>query len=279
MLNHKICLVSGSTSGIGFETAKAIACQGATVVLLGRDQQRCDQALQAIRKASGHERVFSLLGDLSLQADVRKIANQYLKRFDSLDILINNAGAVFVERQLTSEGFEKTWALNHLSYFLLTQELLPALKNAPTARIINLASEAHKSAKWDLSNLQGEAKYSAFSAYARSKLANIMFTKALSRRLSKYNITVNAAHPGNVGTAIWDIGPRWSHPLTGLLRKSLRSPETGAQTSIYLATSAEMGQQSGGYYSDCHLKPSSKLSQDQDLQEQLWHLSLEQLGQ
>lgn len=278
MLRHKICLVSGGTSGLGYETAKALACQGASLVVLGRDRQRCDQALQTIRKAAGHERVFTLLGDLSSQAELRQIAAQYLARFESLDILINNVGGIFTQRQVSADGYEKTWALNHLSYFLLTQELLPALKKAPAARIINLASEAHKSARWEPENLQGQQKYTAFSAYARSKLANLMFTYALARRLANSTVTVNAVHPGNVGTSIWDIGPRWTHPLTGVLRKGLRSVESGAQTSIYLATSAEIGDQNGSYFSDCQPIRSSALSYDQALQEQLWQDSLAQIA-
>ncbi|HEY9843439.1 MAG TPA: SDR family NAD(P)-dependent oxidoreductase, partial [Candidatus Obscuribacterales bacterium] len=182
-MRGKVCLITGATLGIGKETALGLAKQGATVVMLGRDPERTRAAAEWVRKTSGNQAIDTLLGDLSLQAEVRRLAAAFKQKYDRLDVLINNAGAIFAKHGLSADGFERTWALNHLAYFLLTQELLELLKASAPARIVNVSSDAHRGATLDFDNLQGETHYSSIRAYSMSKLANVLFTYALARRL------------------------------------------------------------------------------------------------
>ncbi len=199
IMNGKICLVTGGTNGIGKSTALELARMGATVIVVGRDAQKTSHVLEEIRAASGNQNVNSLLADLSSQQEVRGLADQFKSKYSRLHVLINNAGGFFMRRQIRVDGIEMTFALNHLASFLLTNLLLDTIKASAPARIINVSSNAHTSGKIEFDNLQGEREYGP-RAYDNSKLANILFTMELARRLEGTGVTVNALHPGFVAT-------------------------------------------------------------------------------
>ena len=230
-MQGKICLITGGTNGIGKSTAQELARMGATVVIVGRNAQKTAQVVEEIRAASGNKNVDSLLADLSSQQEVRRLADEFKSKYAQLHVLLNNAGAVFMQRQLSVDGIEMTFALNHLAYFLLTNLLLDTLKASAPARIINVSSDAHARGKIEFDNLQGERSYSS-GAYGNSKLANILFTMELARRLEGTGVTVNALHPGFVATGFGKNNPGF---LMKIIRAAVpliaRSPEKGAETS------------------------------------------------
>lgn len=269
----KACLVTGGTGGIGFVAARELARRGAQVTIAGRDRQRGEAAMAAIAAASGRTDVRFLPADLSDQSQVRTLASTVIAETPRLDVLLNNAGGLFGRRQRSADGLEMTFALNHLSYFLLSHLLVPALEAAPSARIVNVASAAHKGVTLDFDDLQAEEKYDRWLAYKRSKLANIMFTYELARRLEGRGVTVNALHPGFVAT---DIGVRHGF-IPGFLwwigKLSAISPEEGAQTSIYLASAPEVEGVTGQYFSRCRPKRSSEASYDRAAAIRLWDVS------
>lgn len=277
-LEGRIAVVTGATSGIGRATALALARMGAHVVIVSRSPQKCAETAAQIAQAGGS--ATPIAADLSSQRGVRSVAEQIRARFPRVDVLVNNAGAIFGERRLSEDGIEMTWALNHLSYFLLTHLLLDALKAAPTARIVNVSSDAHFAVRripFDDLNFERQP-YRAFSAYSLSKLANVMFTYALARRLEGTHITVNALHPGAVATNFGrELGGWWGWVFRVLVSRFALSPEQGAQTSIYLASAPEVAQQSGLYFDRCKPKRSSLLSYNRDAQERLWAISAEQV--
>ncbi len=277
-LEGRIAVVTGATSGIGRATALALARMGAHVVIVSRSPQKCAETAAQIVQAGGS--ATPIAADLSSQRGVRSVAEQIRARFPRVDVLVNNAGAIFGERRLSEDGIEMTWALNHLSYFLLTHLLLDALKAAPTARIVNVSSDAHFAVRripFDDLNFERQP-YRAFSAYSLSKLANVMFTYALARRLEGTHITVNALHPGAVATNFGrELGGWWGWVFRVLVSRFALSPEQGAQTSIYLASAPEVAQQSGLYFDRCKPKRSSPLSYNRDAQERLWAISAEQV--
>jgi NAD(P)-dependent dehydrogenase (short-subunit alcohol dehydrogenase family) len=230
----KICLITGATSGIGLETARALASQCMCVIIVGRNREKCERTviINRIRTATGNSSVDYLMEDLSSQKDIRQLCAQFLSRYKRLDILINNAGAKIVKRQVTFDGFEMTFSLNHLAYFLLTNLLLDTLKKSGSARIINVASGAHGGCpRINFDDLQSEKGYVGKVAYAQSKLANILFTYELARRLEGTSVTVNALHPGGVisdfcknnGLVSWA-----KHVTAHLLHGNLVSPKEGA---------------------------------------------------
>ena len=263
-MNGKIVLVTGATSGIGLVAARALASQGATVILHGRDPGKT-----AAVAATVQGKIETAIADLSSMAGVRRLAAQLRERFPRLDVLLNNAGAINSRRIVTVDGLELTFAVNHLAHFLLTSELLPML--GPGSRIVNVASEASRSARLDLDDLQSERGYSGWTAYATSKLENILFTFELARRLPR-GVTANALHPGAVASnfaqnASW-MGVAWK-----LLSPFLRSEEKGARTSIYLASSPEVEGVTGRYFMDCREKRARKDAYDPDLARKLWEAS------
>ncbi|MGE3728494.1 MAG: SDR family oxidoreductase [Candidatus Sericytochromatia bacterium] len=276
-MEGKVCLVTGATAGIGKVCARELAARGARVILVGRKPEKTLNVVQELKRQTNGQ-IEYLLADLSEQAQVRQLARDLRERTDQLDVLINNAGAVFAKRELTVDGYENTWALNHLSYFLLTHLLLDLLKNSAPARIINVASVGHFQAVIDFANLQGEEHYSLTQAYAQSKLANVLFTYALARRLEGTGVSANCLHPGVVATDIWSKGPSWTQPFAKVIQKFMISPEKGAETMVYLATSQALNPDSGRYYDNCKAVKSSKISYNQALQERLWELSLEMTG-
>jgi len=278
-MSGKICLVSGATSGIGAATALSLAREGATVIGIGRDPKRCASSAEKIIRATGNPGVDFLLADLSVRSDIHALAKQFKARYPRLDVLVNNAGARFSSRLLSADGHEMTFALNHLGYFLLTALLLDKLKQSGHARIVNVASGAHRSCPGiDFEDLNCERNYSGKAAYAQSKLANILFTYELDRRLKGTAITVNAAAPGNVLTRFsrnngW---ASWLGHVVGSLRSgNLVGPAEGAETILFLACSPEVDDTSGGYFSQKRATRSSNASFDTDAAKRLWQISEE----
>jgi NAD(P)-dependent dehydrogenase (short-subunit alcohol dehydrogenase family) len=277
-MEGKLCLVTGGTSGIGLETARGLAALGARVVIVGRNRQRGERAVAELRATTGNEQVSFLQGDLSSQADTRRLAAQFLGQSERLDVLVNNAGGFFLRRVFSPEGIEMTFALNHLSYFLLTHLLLERLKASAPSRIVNVASESHRRGTMDFDDLQGLRRYNGWKAYSRSKLGNVLFTYELARRLEGTGVTVNAVHPGFVRTRLGTDNP-W--PLRLLMRLVMMrgiSPAKGAETVVYLASSPQVEGQTGGYWAHLRRVESSPLSQDRQLAQRLWQVSLEMTG-
>lgn len=270
LLSGKICLITGANAGIGYVTALRIAEMGARVILVCRDKTKGEAAREEIRRQSGNPQVELLLGDLSSQHQLHRLADEFKEQHDRLDVLINNAGLYMPKRTMTAEGFEMTFAVNHLAYFLLTDLLLDILKASAPARIINVASAAHFYGKIEFDNLQGERKYGGVAAYNNSKLANVLFTRELARRLAGTGVTANSLHPGAVATQIFRRLPK---PLEWIIKALTKSPEEGAQTTIYLASSPEVEGVSGKYFDNKQQKHPSRLAQDDELARQLWEAS------
>ena len=279
-MSGKICLVTGATSGIGAATALALAQRGATVIVAGRDLQKCAARVEAIKQLSGNPSVEHMVADLSVQGEIRKLVQRFQARYRRLDVLVNNAGARFLSRTLSADGYEMTFALNHLGYFMLTNLLLKELLTGPRARIINVASEAHRGCPGiNFEDLHGARGYGGKDAYAQSKLANLLFTYELSRQLEGTGLTVNALHPGNVWSKFsrnngWSS---WARHIIGSLKSGggLVGPKEGAQTSIYLATAPEVDGISGKYFSKQSMLASSSESYDVVAARRLWDVSLE----
>jgi retinol dehydrogenase 12 len=275
-MHGKVCLVTGATSGIGMVTAEALARQGATTILVARNPERGAVTVERIRQATGNPQVEMLLADLSAQADVRRLAHEFQSRYPRLDVLVNNAGALFSRRTVSADGIEMTWALNHLAYVLLTTLLLDTLRASAPARIVSVSSDAHRHARIRFDDLQGQPRYGGWRAYAQSKLANVLFTYELARRLAGTGVTANAVHPGFVAT---NFG-RQSRGLTAPLFRALQgvvamSPEQGAETIIYLATSPEVEGVTGQYFVKRRAVRSSDVSYDVQAAQRLWEVSAE----
>lgn len=274
-LKGKTALVTGATNGIGEITAQALAAQGANVVIVSRSASKCADVAQRIQRATGNQAVEWIAADLSTLAGINEAADEYLARHQVLHVLVNNAGGVFADRQVTSDGFEMTFALNHLNYFLLTRRLLDTIVASGPARIVNVSSDAHYSGKMNFDDLMGAQKYSSWAAYSQSKLANIMFTYELARQLEGSGVTANVLHPGFVATGFGrNNGGLWRMVMP-LIQLFARNPANGAQTSIYLASSPAVAQISGQYFADSKAKKSSALSYDFAAQQRLWAISEE----
>jgi NAD(P)-dependent dehydrogenase (short-subunit alcohol dehydrogenase family) len=277
-MKEKTCLITGATSGLGKATALALAKKGMEVLIAGRDAERTETTAQWLKQKSGNPAVSFYLADLSSLASIRQLAAEVKRSHARLDVLVNNAGGIFAKREVTVDGFERTWATNHLAYFVLTQELLEPLKASRPARIVNVASIAHLDAVLDFGDLQGEKNYGAMRAYSLSKLANIMFTYALARRMQGTGVTANCLHPGLVGTNFGQQGGSWIKWLMTAARPFLTPPGRGAKTSIYLASSPKVEGVSGNYYEKCRAIKSSALSYDTALQERLWDVTEKMAG-
>lgn len=271
-MQGKRVLVTGATAGIGKETARALARQGAHVVIVGRSEDKTRAVMDELQASAPGAQLDFLLADLSSMAAVRTLAHDFLARWDTLHVLVNNAGAVNMRREVTVDGYERTFATNHLSYFLLTNLLLPALEKAAPARIVNVASEGHRgqSVPWD--DLHAEKSYVQFIVYGRSKLMNILFTRELARRVKDRGITANSVHPGVVDSSFMAKPGLWG--VAGKIASVFMiSPEKGAQTSVYLASSPEVQGATGGYYARSKLRRESKAAQDDEAAQRLWALS------
>ena len=276
-LKEKTVLVTGGTNGLGLVTARELARMGAQVTILSRNAEKCAAVAEALKGETGNPVEF-IAADLSTLAGIRQSAATFKQRHTHLHVLVNNAGAMFTRRQLTSDGFEMTFALNHLNYFLLTNLLLDILKASAPARIVNVSSGAHLRASLDFDNLQGEKHFAAMQAYGQSKLANVLFTYELARRLEGTGVTVNALHPGFIATGFARNNGVFYNFGMKLISPFIRKPDQGAQTSIYLASSPEVEGVSGKYFFDCKAVDSSPSSHDQALAEKLWQVSLELTG-
>ena len=274
----KICLVTGGTAGIGFVTARELVRRGADVTLVGRDPIRGEAAVAAMRAMAEGATVDFSAADLAEQEHIRAFVRAFCDRRPRLDMLVNNAGGLFGRRQTTSDGIERTFALNHLGYFLTTMLLLPSLQAAAPSRVVVVASEAHRGARLDFDDLQGEHRYSRWTAYRRSKLANLLFTYELARRMTGRGTTANALHPGFVAT---DIGTRHRFVPKLLWRIGTLAaigPEEGSRTSLHLACAPELAEVSGAYFVNCTPVRSSVASYDRDTAERLWDISLNLTG-
>jgi NAD(P)-dependent dehydrogenase (short-subunit alcohol dehydrogenase family) len=281
-MKEKVFLITGATAGIGKETARGIARTGARVVIIGRNKEKCEQVLEEIRLTTGNQNLDSLVADLFSIAEIRRAADEFKSKYDRLDVLVNNAGAIFDKRETTVDGLEKTFALNHISYFLLTNLLLDTIKQSTPARIVSVSSIAHQFAgKIDFDDLQFERKgYSSMTAYGQSKLMNILFTYELARRLKGTNVTANCLHPGGVASNFADNTGGLLKLAAWFFKNTFAiSSEKGAETSVYLAASPEVEGISGKYFDNKKQKLSSKISYDESLQKRLWEKSEEIVGQ
>jgi NAD(P)-dependent dehydrogenase (short-subunit alcohol dehydrogenase family) len=273
-MNGKVCVVTGATSGIGRATAAALAGLGARVILVGRDRGRAEATAAELRAAGATPTLE--IADFTSMAQVRDLAGR-LGALDHIDVLVNNAGLVAGQRRTTADGFDEVFAVNHLAPFLLTNLLLGTLTAAP-ARVITVTSDAHAAARLDLGDPQLERGWDSWRAYANSKLANILFTRELARRLEGTGATANCAHPGVVRTR---FGREARLPLRiglTLARPFLLSPERGASTVVYLATSPEVATATGGYYVKKQRREPSAAARDDDAGRRLWQLSEELTG-
>src|SRR5437868_9042334 len=265
-------LITGATSGIGLEAAVALARQGNRLVLVGRDQKKMNAAVAEVKRRAGVAAPDSWLCDFGSQAQIRKLAADVLAKYDRLDVLVNNAGLATRRREVTKDGIERTLAVNHLGPFLLTNLLLDLLVKSAPARVVNVASVEHYHATMDLSDLGYErGGWTITKAYGRSKLGNVMFTRALAKRLEGKGVSVNAVHPGAVATGIWDVAPGRMQPMIWLAKKLIMiTPEKAAKSIVQLASSAEVEGKTGLYFNQLKPKEPSKLALDDELAERLW---------
>lgn len=275
----KRVLITGATGGIGLAAAEELARRGAQLALVARSEERARAAVERCR-AAGAEHVDVLNADLSSQQSVRALATETLERYPRIQVLVNNAGAIFEKRGLSPDGVESTWALNHLAPFLLTELLLERLKQSAPARVITTSSDAHKGARIPWDDLQAERSYGSrgFQRYGQTKLANILFTLELARRLEGSGVTANCFHPGLVATG-------FNRNNSGLMRVAMtvvkpfsRSPEKGAETLVWLADSEQAGSENGGYFVDCERAQPEPAGRDMDAARRLWDLSEQQLS-
>ncbi|WP_445665109.1 SDR family oxidoreductase [Fodinibius sp. AD559] len=279
-LANKLCIVTGANSGIGKATARSFAADGAYVIMICRNEDRAKAARQDIIEDTGNTGIKIILADLAVQHDVRSAADQINQEFDQIDVLVNNAGLIANERKETIDGIEKTLAINHLAPFLLTNLLWDSLQQSKDARIINVSSEVHKvGAKvFDIENLQLTENYSAINAYGVSKLCNIMFTHELAKRTENSTITAYSLHPGVVRTQLAEEAG-WAMKFFYWIGKPfMRSPKSGAATTIYLTTSDEVTSMSGQYFKDKNVAEPADIAYNDDLTSKLWTRSEELTG-
>lgn len=274
-MQHKIVLITGGTAGIGMATAIGLAKKGATVVIVGRNAEKAAKAVQEIKAESGNGDIDYLTADLSSIQSVKQLVVDFKAKYDRLDVLVNNAGAVYSEFKKSVDGIEMQMATNHIAPFVLTNGLLDLLKQAPQGRIVNVSSNAHYLCKnIDFEDLYMSKKYDGLKMYAQTKLCNVLFTSAMAERLQGTNVTINALHPGFVRTAIGNKnGGLFYKVFWTILTAFAISVEKGAETSIYLASSPEVEKESGKYWVKSKHKWHSHYSQTEGLKERLWEVS------
>ncbi|MFL6236495.1 MAG: SDR family oxidoreductase [Thermoanaerobaculia bacterium] len=279
-MHGKTILITGATSGIGLEAAVELARRGARMFLVGRDPGRTDEAVEQVKARSGSGDVSSFLCDFSSQASIRALAGEVLGTLDRLDVLINNAGGVNKKRELTVDGIEKTFAVNHLGYFLLTNLLLDLIKKSAPARVVTVASIGHRRGTLDFDDLGFErGGYWIMRAYTRSKLANVLFASELARRLAGTGVTSNSLHPGSVATNIWSGAPTWAKPLIQILfRPFFITAEQGGATIVQLAADPALEGVTGKYFEKGVAVPPAPLAQDEALAQRLWDVSAAMTG-
>ncbi|GAB4552692.1 MAG: SDR family oxidoreductase [Anaerolineae bacterium] len=272
-MQGKIVLVTGATNGIGKEAARGLAKLGAQVVIVGRNPQKTEETAKEIIQTTGNDRVDWIIADLSVLAGIRSTADQFTAKYARLDVLLNNAGAFFAERQTSADGFEMTFALNHLSYFYLTHLLLDILKASAPSRIVSVSSDAHRAGRGDVSGWPNPSRYNGFAAYSNSKLANVLFTAELARRLKGTSVTAHVMHPGFVRTGFGRNNRGLMSSIIAFMQRWALTPEQGADTAIYLASAPEVAHTSGKYWVKRQAVAPHLLAQDQDYARKLWELS------
>ena len=278
-MQDKTCLITGASDGIGYVAARELARMGAQVVIVGRNPIKTDAAVERIIDETGNYAVRCLMADLSSQRDVRRLASDVQRQLPRLDVLLNNAGAIFLSNRSSADGIEMTFALNHLGYFLLTDLLLERLLASAPARIINVSSSSHGSpGKFRLKDLPKPGSNRGYRAYGRSKLCNILFTYELARRLEGTGVTVTALHPGLVRTNIARNNGILGRVVNGFIGARGVDSAQGAETLVYLASSPDVGGVTGRYFVDCRAVPSSALSYDAELAADLWDMSARLTG-
>lgn len=270
-LMNKIAVVTGANSGMGMATTKALLNEGATVIMLCRDEKRGTEAYQKMLQ-DGNSRTYLILCDLGDYDSIRAFAREVKERFGRLDILVNNAGFISLDRQETKEGLERQFGINHVGHFLLTTELIDIMPSG--GRVVNVASGAHKTGKIHFDDINLHKGFNVFKAYSQSKLANVLFTRELSRRLADKGITVNCCHPGAVATNMGiNRETGFGKTITGLLKPFFLTPEQGAKTAVFLATDESVKDISGEYFYKCKIAKSSKSSKDMELAKKLYEFS------
>lgn len=270
-MNGKVCIVTGGNTGIGKETARGLAQRGAKVVLACRDTARGEAARDDIARSTGRKDVEVIALDLASKASIRAFGERFRAAHERLDVLVNNAGVWRSSRGTTEEGLEATFGVNHVGTWLLTQDLLPLLKKSAPSRVVVLSSKLHYRGRMDWEDLQFERrKYGTTAAYAQSKLANVLFTKALARRLEGTGVTVNAVHPGVVRTELMRDYPKL---LVKIFTLFLLTPEQGAECSLHVATAPELAGVTGEYFEKSRIKPAAAEALDEAAQERLWALT------
>jgi NAD(P)-dependent dehydrogenase (short-subunit alcohol dehydrogenase family) len=272
-IRDKICVVTGATSGIGEEIALGLARAGGRVALVARRRERGEATLARIRRELPGAATELLLADLSVQAEIRSLAARLLERLPAIHVLVNDAGVVNLRRELTADGLEATFAVNHLGYFLLTTLLLERLRASAPARIVNVASEAHRFGRLDLGDLQNERSYRSMRVYGQSKAANLLFTQELARRLAGSGVTVNAMHPGAVATRLGQQNGAVARVLTRALSVFFRTPAQGADTAVWLATAPELEGVSGRYFHSRREREPAPHARDPELARRLFEES------
>lgn len=274
-MKGKRIVLTGASRGIGRETALALGKMGAELSIVVRDAERGKAVAEEVRALKGGGDVEVFVADLSSLGDIRRVGAEILAKHDIIDVLVNNAGALLMDRQVTKDGYEATFATNHLGYFLLTKVLLEAVKKAPAGRIVNVASEAHRRGSLVFDDLMGEKKYAGWFAYSASKLANILFTAELARRLEGTKVTTNSLHPGVIASGF----ARNNDGVVGFLAKLaspfLMSSEDGAKTTLFLATDPSVADTSGLYFSKSKPKTPSREARDVSVAKRLWEVSEE----
>ncbi len=272
-LNNKLCVITGANSGIGFETTKALAKKGAFIVMVCRNEDKAISTKKEIQQEVDGAGIEIILCDFSIQKEIHIAADQIKAQYEKIDILINNHGFIAKERWETVDGLEATFAVNHIGYFLFTNLLLDQVKAAGNARIINVASDAHRAGSFDPDNLQLEEGFSPMKAYGNSKLFNILFTKELAERLKETDVTANCLHPGVVRTNFANDSS-WLMKIFWTIGKPFMvSPKKGAETSIYLASSDEVENANGAYFKNKKAVAPRKQAQDMEAAKQLWEIS------
>ena len=278
-MQGKVCVITGASSGIGLATAEAMGKLGYRLVLVGRNKDRCDAALHRLHKAvPGLEARFHH-ADLSILEEMRRVGDEIAATEPKIHVLINNAGTFAARRIVTGDGLERMFAVNHMSYFVVTDRLKHAIAAAAPARIVNVASVAHRGQKLDFADLQSERKFSGMTVYGRSKLANILFTRELSRRMATTGTTANSLHPGFIASSFGNGSGPVAGPVIGVLKALFgKRPERGAETPVYLATSPTLADTTGHYFENCREVLPSAAAQDDQAAHRLWDESARLAG-
>ena len=277
-LENKVCLITGATNGIGEEAAKELNKMGAEIVFVARNEEKGEQLKAELKEATGKEPTM-ILANLSSQAEVKSAAEKFLSMEKPLDILLNNAGIMNRKRNITEDGLEEVFSVNHLAYFTFTLMLIDKLKSTEGSRVVNVASGAHQFVKeMNFGDLQSEKVYKPMQVYGQSKLANILFTKSLANKLADHGVTVNCLHPGFVSTGIGSNNKGIWNILMSLARPFARKTDKGAETSVYLCSSPEVKDISGEYFVDCKIEKVSDAAKSSDQADKLWEISSELTG-